>query len=1111
MSGSNMRVSIEVTADNRQAVAAIAGVKQEVEKLAPAGAAAGQAAGAGIKQVGDAAGNAAPALVRMGSGLRDTEAAARGAGQAVAITGNQMRQLAPQINDIATQLALGQSPFMILAAQGGQITQVFGGVRNTLAALASFLGPAGIAGILGVTVGGSIFLGLERDARALNDLSQRLRATRSDAAGLAREVDQAAQNVSQSSGVGRSDAREAGRIIAGQRNFSGDRAEIEGLIRLSADLARVMGVDVTQAADQFVAKAIRDPAAAAREAAAGGLLGFNDALRRQVELLAASGDRAGAARLTLDQFGRSAAGAAQDLTPLQDLWERVSNAMSRAADAATNLANRTIERIQSSGPPAGQGPVADEARAAWRLRNAQTAYDDQVASIVPRNASPARQAEAMRLAEQDVRVAELRRELDAARAEAATARARRDQSFSAGLAGAEVAPEVGRITATSNTREVREAIAAQARLQGVPEALALAIAQRENGFSFLGRNGEVARSPAGAIGTMQLMPRTAAGLGVDPSNPQENILGGVKYIRQILDMPEFNRDPSLVGAAYNAGPGRVSAFLRGEGRPLAAETLRYAAAMPGGGRLAEAGQAVTAADQASQGFDGNADQRRLLNQRIATARNGIAALDPDSEEAKRYLDLITQLQSQLANLDTPIERSARALRDQSAAFSQNAGAARDLAQAQIQAQNAARDRGLSGGQADTYVAQEMQAARGRLADRFRQDVNERTQAIEVQRAGLGVAEQGAAAVERETIAQQARNIALRTSIQGTSDYAEQVRTLIPLLTVAASTPRISSLLVEQAQQRDRLALDNELIGASATERAQRTAGLRARERLGAGADTPEGQSAITGARALAANQVELERTQAAYNEFGRVGEQAVDRIGQAITSGTLSLKDMGRIGLSVASELTQAFFRLAVINPLKNLAGGNAPTLGDVGGVLSRLLGGGNAAAQSAAAAAQTQALPSVAQIATPGFFNFFHGGGIVGGTPTFTRPVNDNLFIGAPRFHDGGILAPDEVPAILQRGEGVFTAEQMAALGRGDHLGGSAAGGGNTINFHMPVNFSGDSGSKADQQALLGQMRAQMLSVIAEAMPDIARSSHQYTMGEISRGGNAARVVGRR
>jgi len=57
------------------------------------------------------------------------------------------------------------------------------------------------------------------------------------------------------------------------------------------------------------------------------------------------------------------------------------------------------------------------------------------------------------------------------------------------------------------------------------------------------------------------------------------------------------------------------------------------------------------------------------------------------------------------------------------------------------------------------------------------------------------------------------------------------------------------------------------------------------------------------------------------------------------------------------------------------------------------------------------------------------HAGGIVGGTPTFTRYVHPAYFDDAPRFHSGGI-AGDEVPIIAQRGEGVFTPAQMAALG---------------------------------------------------------------------------------
>lgn len=60
------------------------------------------------------------------------------------------------------------------------------------------------------------------------------------------------------------------------------------------------------------------------------------------------------------------------------------------------------------------------------------------------------------------------------------------------------------------------------------------------------------------------------------------------------------------------------------------------------------------------------------------------------------------------------------------------------------------------------------------------------------------------------------------------------------------------------------------------------------------------------------------------------------------------------------------------------------------------------------------------------------HSGGIAGREATFHRAVPESLFDGAPRLHSGGYIGPGEVPAILKRGEGVFTPEQMAALGPG-------------------------------------------------------------------------------
>jgi soluble lytic murein transglycosylase-like protein len=138
-------------------------------------------------------------------------------------------------------------------------------------------------------------------------------------------------------------------------------------------------------------------------------------------------------------------------------------------------------------------------------------------------------------------------------------------SFAGALATAQTSPSTAPSTGAGASTAFGAEIDAAAASNGIDPALLKGLVSQESGFD------PNARSGAGALGLTQLMPGTAAGLGVtNPLDPAQSLQGGAKYLRQQLD--RFGGDEKLALAAYNAGPGAVARF---GGVPPYSETQNY--------------------------------------------------------------------------------------------------------------------------------------------------------------------------------------------------------------------------------------------------------------------------------------------------------------------------------------------------------------------------------------------------------------------------------------------------------------------------------------------------------------------------------------------------------
>lgn len=425
--------------------------------------------------------------------------------------------------------------------------------------------------------------------------------------------------------------------------------------------------------------------------------------------------------------------------------------------------------------------------------------------------------------------------------------------------------------------------------------------------------------------------------------------------------------------------------------------------------------------------------RRLDELDVKALEAKTPALRAEIAELRKRLELAGQiitgeeLEAQVKREGTKARaEAAQQLKDEAALSGVSAKATRDLAAASLEGA-AAAGKAEARRRALTEAVQNGVDVESRMRDLLREQVAEQAagganQALQLEQQAAAQARlndavlKGAIPAERAQQQLQAEE-ALRPLLTAQSLAEGNAKGLLARVIdrlrgayalLSREQARASALQTLQAQ-RDQISLlqkQIDLTTRSAAQQQKLAAVIRAGQdlrRQGVDLNSDEARAILRNAASIEDLQQSLSRAQAGMQVLESITDSIFNNFATLITESKLDWKSFADAARSALADIEREMLRLAVLNPLKNLLfGSNLPTVSGIGGFIGQLLSAFK-----------------------------FHEGGIVGqgGALAFAPAA---VFHTAPRFHDGTFLSPDEVPAILQRGERVLSRDEARRYDRG-------------------------------------------------------------------------------